>query len=281
MPILCVLAVLIMIATVYKYMNAYLTGKFRASKLVFVVGIIFGIISLSLLITVIITYIFYCNNLTLFHISINIGTQLYAMQHMMILGIFYFRLYSIFKGSVMCLTKCTHCIFGICYIFGIGLAILAAFTYSNDLVNSSTILGIAGIFILIATILLLSLYAYKLLRCYYLCLNNGDEYIAIITKVSLLVFASISMSLFTLIATPLSFIFNSVHWEFTRDCIFVIDISTNFVSIFLSYKYFNDYYQRLCGCCDSKCQQLCTKCFINKNMKTMVEINELSAKTAK
>merc|ERR1712228_607003 len=54
---------------------------------------------------------------------------------------------------------------------------------------------------------------------------------------------------------------NSPHSKFLRDVVLFFDLYSNFLSIWLSYGYFNGYYLKMCGCCD----QLFRRCIGGQN----------------
>ena len=50
------------------------------------------------------------------------------------------------------------------------------------------------------------------------------------------------------------------------------DIYTNFICIVLSFNYFNKYYYKLCGKCDSKCHRLWGQCLRKNSEKAEVNL---------
>merc|ERR1712127_609447 len=51
----------------------------------------------------------------------------------------------------------------------------------------------------------------------------------------------------------------------------LIDNYTNFISVMLSFKYFDPSYQRLCACIDRKCQRFWTVCVGSTAQEQMVK----------
>ena len=95
--------------------------------------------------------------------------------------------------------------------------------------------------------------------------QGGNSLLSAITKQTILTLTSICSMV---VVFSLNFVFNAIVTDIldsTIHAIFIyalgalIDVWTNFICIFLSYGAFDDYYTKICGCCDRKCKQLCDK----------------------
>ena len=102
---------------------------------------------------------------------------------------------------------------------------------------------------------------------------DGSELIQVITKTNLLAIISIFATLLHAIGAMLAHSpsTKSVHFEMIANLLFTFDLTTNFWCILLSYRGYNDWYLKICGCCDS----LCTVCWykIVGNTKNESESN--------
>ena len=107
--------------------------------------------------------------------------------------------------------------------------------------------------------------------------QNEDGLKHTITKTSLLTLISTCNTIFAYIVIAVWTYIDSIHFSFMRDILIILDMYTNFVCVLLSYKYFDGYYDKLCGKCDNGCDRLWTKIFVDKNQGM---INQMSVEVA-
>merc|ERR1719361_2341663 len=79
-----------------------------------------------------------------------------------------------------------------------------------------------------------------------------DAVINIITKTTLLcVISSMTLLLFLIPFFLNGIVVNSHHVLFVANFMIVVDLFTNFLSVWLSYRCFDSYYFKICGFCDA------------------------------
>ena len=116
------------------------------------------------------------------------------------------------------------------------------------------------------------LFIYKLCKVYKSVDQNGEKLMNLITKTSLLFFwTAITFFIGRVMIVALVRNNNNIHFRFIVLFGIAIDIYANFLCIWLSYRYFGKYYDKLCGCCHLKCYKCCIACTGSKNMKRKME----------
>ena len=83
--------------------------------------------------------------------------------------------------------------------------------------------------------------------------------LVIIIRTSILFFVSMAVSFLFYFLYAMRIAITSPHYKFFTNLLFVVDIWTNFICIYLTHKNYHKYYKILCGGCDKKCHQLLTK----------------------
>jgi len=121
---------------------------------------------------------------------------------------------------------------------------------------------------------LMSSFIFKLFQVYKTVDQHGTKLMRLITKVSLLCVWSCLPLLGLSITAPLSSAISSVHWRGTTRIFPVLDVYTNFICIYLSFEYSQDYYSKICGWCDLKCFQCWMHCIGDKRKKLTVNQDE-------
>ena len=120
------------------------------------------------------------------------------------------------------------------------------------------------------------IFIYKLVKVYKMDSNKDEngQLIRVMTKTAFLTMISIFI-------TILTYLFNRVDLGFdplseTRrniaDTISTMDVYTNLICFVLTFQSFEKYYNKLCGCCDSKCQRMCIW-MVNRNVQSTWELN--------
>eukprot|EP00485_Elphidium_margaritaceum_P010500 CAMPEP_0202706142 /NCGR_PEP_ID=MMETSP1385-20130828/18606_1 /ASSEMBLY_ACC=CAM_ASM_000861 /TAXON_ID=933848 /ORGANISM="Elphidium margaritaceum" /LENGTH=190 /DNA_ID=CAMNT_0049364543 /DNA_START=451 /DNA_END=1023 /DNA_ORIENTATION=+ len=119
-----------------------------------------------------------------------------------------------------------------------------------------------------------ALFVYKLRQVYIYSstAQNRQELIAVVTKSSLLCFASTFTILVSLVFIFMFAAAPSIHVIFFGNLVFNLDVFTNFLSVFLSYNYFDAFYLKLCGGCDALWRRCWSRCCAAKQQQ-----NELAA----
>ena len=214
----------------------------------------------------------------LYIIAQNLTTQFYVSQTIMLIGILYYRLYFVFKGTVQSLSCINITIFIICYLFTSISFIFAGYMYANYMTTiGPSIIALVSILVIFMIIYLVSIFISKLINVYkksQVTSSSDDKYLAnVITKVSLLTFISTSNVIISAISSGLRPVFNSVHWDLFFTVIINIDIFSNFLCVYLSEKYFKKWYIKMCGCCHIECTKCWNFCLGNNmDIKNMLSI---------
>ena len=173
---------------------------------------------------------------------------MYTTQMMMLLGIWFHRLYKTYSGvPALSLQKRTIISFTIFYIVTWLMFQTMSILYSIFLIPGGiveSIFVLSSILVVILIITLVSLYIYKMYRVYQIDIDDGESLLHVIRKTTLLTIISVSATivLFAIIRIGLQF-YVDTFWIATA--VFVYDIYTNALCVFLSYQQFDTYYYSL------------------------------------
>ena len=200
-----------------------------------------------------------------------IPNSLIIIQLLVIFFILFFRLKVVFDDTMYQLSRCTIITFSTIYSSCGILTVFATFTSTlngGTRVTDSVWYGIAVMFsgmLLLCTIVALSvLFIYKLIKVYKGLGTDVSttqyKLVSMVTKMSLLLLVSILSSIVLVITSTLygNSAWDWWHWTVVRMGI-NIDIWCNFLTVFLTYKCFENFYFRICGYCDGHCRRLCGK----------------------
>eukprot|EP01083_Nonionella_stella_P126576 383202_1 len=274
MNIICAVS---MIPLVYIYTKAYIESNLKSSRRLFVAGLIFFIIVFSLYISRTVWSLVYCNDAKLYETFTQLSLRLYSLHTVILLGILFYRLYTVFTGTAYHLKSWQIKMYLVIYVLTWILLIysnMEAFKYAATgkglaPYNISIMMGgMTFLFILISTLFLVGLYVHKLVQVHKQAAQN-DKLIVAITKTSLLCLISTINGLLTAVFVMLMLAIQSMHWWMITQMITITDIYTNFLCIFLSYRYFHEWYMKLCGCCDAACHRFWIK---RMSMKEVPEL---------
>eukprot|EP01083_Nonionella_stella_P021765 60277_1 len=285
----------ITLASIYALTMVTMTGVYiRRTKeygFLFWVGIVFFTIDICAMIAMIFTasFLHSPHHFDEFAASFNLLGQLYAVQYIVLIGILYARLKVIFDNTPFRLSKRLHKSFMIFYAIAAPTFIFTTVLYQNHLsaisyIASAIVLGI------ISTVLpgtLITLFIKKLRRVHGYAkgkrdgrfeVTTNDEsdtfLVKIITKTSLLAFTSIAISMFTgTVFSCIQFQSDNLHYyALGGDFLCTLDVFSNFLSIWLSYKEADDWYAKICGICDSRCNRAWSKCPVDVVMNADGEV---------
>ena len=283
MPIISIISIAILLWFIYKYLKSmkaegkaplkYLGLTFFCTQTMFcmVPGVNFPIWAFA----------FDCTQGDdLSQLSTTIAGGLITAQYLLMILILFYRLKIVFDGTTYELSRCTIWAFVVIYI--LTLVFGTAYTFANDMTSSSyfevvsfLLTGSLGIsLILFVTFMFVK----KLID---VNKRSGAEQsarnklLSAITKQAILTFISISS---LLVLVTMSLLFNetgiltaSIHGNFVFTLCAFVDLCTNFICILLSYSAFSGYYMRMCGCCDTKCRQLCDKSAKSQEKQQVIE----------
>ena len=206
--------------------------------------------------TLILNSIYFCRDKSIYTIIVNIFSQLYALQSILLLALLFQRLFHVFKGTILSLSSCTITVWWTTYSITIISLIAAAIGhgsfYNEDI--GRLILAIGFLMLIIDVIILKVLFLFKLKQVYS-DLDCDPKLMTIATKTSLLgifsILSTIFMSIAAVSAPPKT---KSIHINFIIGSFITNDLITNFWCAILMFNQFNDCYLRICKSCDAKCR---------------------------
>ena len=280
-PILCGLTAISIVPFVYIFLRAYARGNLKTTRFLFITTTIFYIVVFGLLLVSGAAYGTYCHDLNLNALLRAIAVDLHSLHTLLLVGILFHRLYIIFKDTSMAISKPTLIFFWTYFLITMLIlvvgSILFGFYYYHTI--TSIMLAICGLLVVTLTVFLVCLFVNKLYITHKrnMSQQNEDGLKHTITKTSLLTLISTCNTIFAYIVIAVWTYIDSIHFSFMRDILIILDMYTNFVCVLLSYKYFDGYYDKLCGKCDNGCDRLWTKIFVDKNQEM---INQMSVEVA-
>ena len=265
------------------YIYAHCQNWTKTRKPLFYVGAVFLIICFLTHIDLIPAHLSHCRHPKNVEIFYNLLTQLYASQTFLLIGLLYQRLWYIFKETTMALKNCTNISFLIFYIINLCALVFGAYSYSNAFVDSSLAVSFAASLSILLIIFLDFLFIYKLYVVNKSATATKNKLSKTITKTSVLAIISTSLTMVFGTATTLEPIIDSIHFSFVVNLLFIADVYSNFLCIWLSYSHFNAYYLKICSCCDSKCKAIWARCLKNNTLELSVtkieDTQEIDTKT--
>ena len=262
-PIMYLFGAVLMIPLIYMYLKSYIISKLKVSKLIFSIILVYFIIQFMTYVLTAIWARYECHSLRISK-PINIASMtLLSIQTLMLLGLLFYKLYKTYHiVPSLALSKLAIITFSIFYIVTC-IMLLTAMTMHTLAPAGITgvLLAMTCVCIVILSILLFGVYIHKLHLI--AAVSKDEELLNLIAKNSLLGIVSISVTLFGGIIFILVETFLSPYYDIVVAIFIILDIYTNALCVFLSYKAFEAYYYKICGCCDSKCIR---KCLTNKDL---------------
>ena len=212
----------------------------------------------------------------------------------LLMSIWYYRLFRIFKGTVLAISKLNLVIFIILVTLYVGLLVITTictFIYISTGNGKygryiSIIWGMATFVLLITIIFLIGMLIYKLTQTFKFIDDkkgkNENSKIMVITRIVILTAISLLMGLIT----PIFGVLNTYLWrdselaELFANFIIVFGKFINCLCIVLSFTFYDKWYNQICGCLDKKCHQCWGKLAVHKQMeKNLPEIGMVGIKS--
>ena len=191
---------------------------------------------------------------------------LFLTQYAVLMVLLFYRSKLVFEGTAFELSQFTVWTFYIMYISAIILGIFVSF--SNDLSGETGLSSLQTILTLLCGLIGISIVSFLTVLFVKKLVdvnkyNDDNNLLSTITKQTILSLISIAsmLVLFAIIAadTATGLLSSSNHGAFIWNLFTLSDVWTNFLCIWLAYGAFGDYYDKICGCCDAKCKQFCSK----------------------
>ena len=273
-PVIVFFVLIMTIAATIHFIRGYIKSEIKIPKILFCYTLMFISTTLLFLILWVPSLILQCIDNSLFQISLHILTLLYSSQIWLFLGIFYYRMESIFHTNKrLSLSKCNKIFFWSYYILIMMISIPSSMTWSTFPILP--ILSVIAFMLTInLSIYLVILFVYKLRKAYQVINDENDDLINLASKTALLAIISILSTLATSFFVSLEVPQQSIHFRFIFDLIIIADTQTNFWCIILSFKYFGKYYGSICGKCDSSCKTFWGGRFKHDDIKNLEKHSE-------
>eukprot|EP01083_Nonionella_stella_P194900 718460_1 len=280
-PITYTFCAITMIPPMVLFARIYPTSNLQVqSKLVLWSGFaLFAAVFLYLISASIASSLYCHNHAELYLIQASVALVLHWIQASILLQLLFYRLYFIYKNTILSLSTCAIRVWIIYYIFTSVLFICGIVAYVGSESYSAYGVGMAAtgsILAALSTVWLVGAFIYRLLKIHKV-LSNGDgneddteEQINVVIKMSLLCFISAFIYLLDAVTAPF-LISKTIYLDFIWRMITLADVYSSFVCILLSYRQSEVWYQRMCHWCHMCCYSLCTKtCFKNEDSTTSV-----------
>ena len=260
LPTLMAIAIVAIVVPTIIFIRAYRAKILKSSAFLFWFGLSYFTILSAYLFVNIMRYAFWCRYDDIRTIFNSIIPHFYPLQSFMIMGIFFTRLVYIFQGTTFKVSKLTNIGYSLLIIVPIMMAETGNWMNTPERTpNGNLLTGIGSAGYIITVFLLNGLFIYKMMRVYRMVLANnsvskpGQHLVKLITKTSLLCFVSTIGSMVFLSSYQWRNTMNHPHLFALTVVILIVDMYTNYLSVLLSFAYFDDWYFRFCGCCHRKC----------------------------
>ena len=270
LPIISMSLVIIMAYLTIQFIRDYILKRFKIIKLLFIATVSFFCITITFNIVWILISSLTCHDTSINGTLYSLAWASYGCHIYLIIGILYYRLYYITKGTFVKISLYQCATFYTFYILNIILYIIGTILYLHDHDEVADILiSIIMIISIILTLWLMIMTVAKLVLVYRV--SKDEELMRTISKASLL-------SIITLVATILvnlffltTFRFKSVHVQVIGVLLHLLNSCSNYFMIWLSFKHYKQYYSKICGICDSCCYGICKRCFPKDSNKSDLE----------
>lgn len=265
-PTIAGLLAISMIPPIFIYFRAYQKKKIMALKSFFYLGALLFIIIFIEFISMIPYTINLCHDIKDALIFSIICSQAYVYQNLILIGWFFYRLEYIFRATSLALSKSIIISFVVIYTLFCLFSIISGILWKLGV--SSSLFVTAVFFMVLFTILLVVVFIYKLFKIFKT--NEDEDLLKVMRKASFLVFISTSLIIFTASLGSVVHIVNSIHLYVIHSLVGIMDLYSSFLCVLFSLKYFNGYYTKVCGLCESKCYAICCKKYVvSEQIKSM------------
>lgn len=270
-PSLSGIGAISLIYPTYIYVRSYIRGDLKISKWLFHFGFAFFISIILCYVNHAVVSMFLCHNGSIFDAMEIPLFFLYIFQGVTLLAILFQRLVLIFRHkrvSKLAISRCTIRIFYSLFTSVVSSSMIGTILYASSSGAIYTIaiylLMLAAIQYLFMMIWLNALFIHKICRIY---IKNGQdsELLDMTIKTAILCAISTLLAGVYLIGRFLYLTdvgaFGSLQSYFVNRFVLMADLHTNYLSVMLSYNYFNTWYLNVCGCCHSQCASCWNFCF--------------------
>ena len=266
-PIIFSIAAISVFPAIYCSISAYIKDKLKTPRVLFYFGILFYSMVIIFFVSKAIYYRMYCSHGDEYEIFDIIPYYLYSIQSLMLVIFLFIKLLLIFNDTAFKLSKWTIGLYSTLVIIALSFALCGQtlVRFAEGLTIGLVIWLISTIIYVFIIIWLNGLFLYKLYIVHKSCqddFNKNEDLMELITKTATLCFISTSWIIVFFVTHFLLRIFESPydHFYFANRIAVIGDVYMNFVSILLSYNYFDPLYFKICGCCHRKCHSCWSRC---------------------
>eukprot|EP00485_Elphidium_margaritaceum_P012360 CAMPEP_0202685280 /NCGR_PEP_ID=MMETSP1385-20130828/1036_1 /ASSEMBLY_ACC=CAM_ASM_000861 /TAXON_ID=933848 /ORGANISM="Elphidium margaritaceum" /LENGTH=347 /DNA_ID=CAMNT_0049339593 /DNA_START=60 /DNA_END=1103 /DNA_ORIENTATION=+ len=261
----------VMVSLVKSRLNAPPSPDARVAKIIFWTAFVFLLSEFMWSVSSAVIHFLTCPSED--HVAIYnaayVGVSLFwLLDYFLIIVLFYVRIYFVFRGSPLAISKKGNAFFWFCYVCIIVLGLVAA-TVPPLLVLAFSLYLILVICCLVYLSGRLPLSLYKML------LKQGgedEELKRIVTKVSMLSAISLTMSLVSFFVIALGIAIPTMPVRLANSTFAFVDKMTNVVAVAFCQDAFKNVYGRTCGPCDRAWTLLCGRCSGGKISTNMADV---------
>ena len=192
---------------------------------------------------------------------------IYPLQGIMLSLILFIRLVSIFNDTKFRLSRCTIIVYVGLVIFGFVTTVIgnSLIELQND--DFLHLIGffiwvLAGIDYVFLIVWLNALFLHRMHKVHAaskMNINNRMKILNMITKTTILCVMSTSFIIIYLVVFMVyTAISGSMQFYIFIALLLVLDLYSNYLSVLLSYSYFNPWYDKLCGSCHNRVSNVVT-----------------------
>ena len=261
------IAAISMIPLVYSYINAYSKKLLKASKHLFHLANLFYVMVFIIYILQSIPFALYCHHPYILYSIFQVRFAVYSFSNLVLFVIFFERLTLIFRDTQLAVSVFTKRLFYGLWWLGIFILVNSTtFHTISKYPNIYLLSALSGAVIHIFLVIWLNcLFINKLSKLCELDDKKNADLVDIITKTAFFTFIS---TLSTVVHLGIYFLSYYFGWTANNVNLFrgfmaFLDMETNFLSVFLVHRYYNQWYYKLCGCCHRKCQRFYNSKLLN------------------
>lgn len=261
------IALATMIYPIYLYIRSYEEHKSSISTSIFFAVIIYFALLIFFYVDFFLVNIYWCSSGLIIDWCFNILFRSYHAQALMICSILFARFVDVFKETAFKISQCTIIVYIVIAVLTVTSATCGNILFYEHGYEQIGLLliGLSALFYVMVMVLLNCLFIYKLIKVRKRVKNQracsqDDNLVNVITKTSILSLASTVCTFAFLSLFTFRNVWNSVYYWVMVAILLMSDIYTNYLSILMSFKQFNNWYLCLCGCCDQKCNSFWERC---------------------
>eukprot|EP00485_Elphidium_margaritaceum_P010715 CAMPEP_0202686678 /NCGR_PEP_ID=MMETSP1385-20130828/2435_1 /ASSEMBLY_ACC=CAM_ASM_000861 /TAXON_ID=933848 /ORGANISM="Elphidium margaritaceum" /LENGTH=358 /DNA_ID=CAMNT_0049341307 /DNA_START=25 /DNA_END=1101 /DNA_ORIENTATION=+ len=279
--VLGVIMVLTLIPPYIKFIVAQIRGELKISKLTFLSGLTLFTLVFAVYALVLLNNLTNCTKNDTGGVGFTMSAVFNSSVQLGVVGVLYHRLVSIFKDTALKLGKCVIVSFWITYCIAAVLELTAGVLYTVSPELSVELILLAGMLVLFLIFWMAALFIFKLCKVYRnVPKENGARLLQVITKNCILAIVSTSLTFASFVVAGIQAATLSYPVFILFALVVLFDLYTNFICIMLTYSYFTNYYQSLCGGLDKWCNRTMTERVMSKEDQASMAASAIEPQTA-